>query len=68
MSHVIWYYDNPDGSPMTREEIIDDQVTHLSCLFIEKHNGARPSKELIEQWVDRLERAYDRLEITKVIT
>lgn len=58
-------YKKMDGSPVTLDEIISEEVQELAFIHIEVR-GFRPSKEQIQQWVDRLRRAYHKQEITKI--
>ena len=56
-------YKKMDGSPVTLDEIISEEVQELAFIHIET-KGKRPSDTLIKSWIDRLRKAYFEEEVT----
>ena len=64
MSDVIYQYISDDGQGKTFDEIVSTELEFLCCWHVEKF-GARPSRSMINSWIERLKLAYDRGVITE---
>jgi hypothetical protein len=60
------YEESPEdiNELMEPENLLPAVVEDLAIQYIEKH-GIRPSKELIDQWLNRVQGAYFNCQITK---
>lgn len=58
-------YRKADGSSVTLDEIISEEVQELAFIHIET-TGKKPTHKQMQTWIDRLRKAYYEEIVTKI--